>query len=157
MNKNKKNIMILILCLVLFVGCSTNKDEPVVEECNPEIIYEYETYMGLLVNGKDRSHLSTKSKLKEGIDSSIIGAWERDEEDDRYVIIIFYEDGSFVVMVTSSSRNITIFNGVYSTEENYLIMGTYAEGLYEISDKNGVEIFVIHYEDNVHSTYKRLK
>jgi len=157
MNKNKKNIIILILCLVLFVGCSTNKDEPVVEECDPEIIYEYETYMGLLVNGKDRGHLSSKSDFKQGIDPNIIGAWDSDEEDDRYVIIILYEDGSFVVMVTSSSRNITIFNGEYSTEDNYLIMGTYAEGLYEISVNNGVETLVIRYDDSEHFTYKRLK
>ena len=158
MKKKAKIIMKkkgLVILTVLLIGCSNEKQNPVKEECNPEVIYEYSNYKGLLINGIDRSHISEKGEVKEGIDPSIVGTWECYEDDTRYDIVVLFSDGSYLIIVKGDISNFIILTGEYSTKEYNLVIGTYIEGKYELSDFG--EELIIYYNENERAIYKHVK
>jgi|GEM_PF-6379198 len=149
--------MILIILILILVGCDNTKEEPIViEECEPEVIYEYESYMGILVDGKDRSHLTDRGEIKEGIDTRILGTWVGGDVESR-VIIIYYEDGTWVIIAKDVANGVIIFDGKYTTIDNYLSMIRYGEGPYEIIVKDGVEVLSVYYGEEERVFYSRVK
>ena len=148
--------MISIILILILVGCNNTKEEPIViEECEPEVIYEYESYMGILVDGKDRSHLTDRGEIKAEIDSRIIGAWVGGDEE-SLVILVYYEDGTHAIIAKSAYGSLITWGGGYTTVDDYLIMIN-GEGSYEITIENGEEQLIINYGNQEKVIYKRMK
>jgi len=66
-----KKTTIILVAMFLLMGCSKGGSGNDITGKN----CDYKEYMGLWVNGKDRTHLSDRPKLSENIATEIIGVW----------------------------------------------------------------------------------
>ena len=135
-----KMTKLAVILIILLMGCNKPSVKNLNDDCTPETVYEYLEYMGIVVNGLDRTKLVEKPESKEGIDPKIIGAWESYGEV-NHEIIIFYEDGVVVHFDKSYIGLLQLYEEEYSTNsgiyENY-----YMEIEYEIVIINGVETLI---------------
>ena len=119
----KKNIALILA--ILLVGCANQNVGTDLTKCNPEIIYEYEKYMGLLIGGEDRTYFPNGGYLEEGADLNVVGVWESTEEDGGMLeILVIFEDGYAVVTVVDYTGLIQVY------EDNFLdeVIVTIVEG-----------------------------
>ena len=145
-----KKIIILIIAMLL-MGCSNTEKEVGNVECEVEEIHEYESYKGLVIDGRDRTHLTDRPELKEGMDPAIIGTWINDEGF-IFEIVIFYEDGRCVRIGKTPLGDAL---GISEYGYNFIddkIDWMYGTSSYEIKVIDGTETLII-----VSRVFKRLK
>ena len=111
--------IIILVFVVLFAGCTSQKTNPDLSDCKTETIYEYEQYMGLIIGGRDRTPYSEKLELEEGMDPNMVGVWESTPDTEgRFQILVIYEDGYATIILIDYTGLLQIY------EESFLGYGT---------------------------------